>query len=257
MGHERYHDYGISGMVRQIGAFTCLLGETLRCLFTRRFPFRLLLVQLDQLGVKSLTIVNITAIFTGMVMAVQTYYTLGRLGVKYFIGEAVALSLVRELGPVLTALMVGGRVGAGITAEIGAMKVTEQVDAMRALGASPVQRLVVPRVVATMIMLPLLTIFADLLGILGGMFISVTEMHISAGFYIEHVLGAVSLHDVFSGVGKSVFFAFFISFIGCYNGLSVTGGADGVGRMTTRTVVAASISILVANFFLTKLFIMI
>ncbi len=243
-------------LIRHIGAFTSLLEETLRTLFTRRFPWRLLLVQLDQLGVKSLSIVNITAIFTGMVMAVQTYYTLGRLGVKYFIGEAVALSLVRELGPVLTALMVGGRVGAGITAEIGTMKVTEQVDALRALGASPVHRLVLPRVVATIIMLPLLTILADLLGILGGLFIAVTEMGISANFYFEHVLEAVSLHDVFSGIGKSLFFAFFISFIGCYNGLSVSGGADGVGRMTTNTVVAASISILVANFFLTKLFIM-
>lgn len=247
---------GPERLLRHIGAASRLLAATLRCLFTRPPRLRLLVEQLDQLGVKSLSIVGITAVFTGMVMAVQTWYTLGRLGVKYFIGEAVALSIVRELGPVLTALMVGGRVGAGITAELATMAVTEQVDAMRALGASPLQRLVIPRVLATMIMLPLLTVLADVLGILGGLFISVVEVNVSASFYIEHVLDAVSLHDVFSGVGKSLFFGFFIAFIGCYNGLAAGGGAGGVGRMTTSTVVASSIAVLVANFFLTKLFIM-
>jgi len=243
-------------IILHLGGLTLLMMEFFRCLFSRRFGWRLFIQQLDHLGVKSISIVNLTAIFTGMVLALQTHFTLGRLGVKYFIGEVVSISLVRELGPVLTALMVGGRVGAGITAEIGSMKVTEQVDAMRALGASPVRRMVIPKVLATMIMLPLLTVLADFLGIMGGMVIAVTEMNLTARYYLESVLDALQLEDVFSGVGKAMFFGHFIALIGCYNGLRVVGGADGVGRQTTNTVVAASIVILASNFFLTKLFIL-
>jgi phospholipid/cholesterol/gamma-HCH transport system permease protein len=177
-------------------------------------------------------------------------------GAKLLIADAVSLSLVRELGPVLTALLVAGRVGAGITAEIGSMAVTEQVDAIRALGASPVQKLVVPKVLATMIMLPMLTILADFVGILGGLIISVKELNQTVGYYSQHVIAALTFDDIFSGVGKTFFFAAFISIIGCYNGLNATGGADGVGRATTGTVVVASILILISNFFLTKLFLL-
>jgi len=231
--------------------------DTIRFTFKRPFGFDLLMGQLHHLGVRSLSITTITALFTGMVLALQTAYTLGIYGAKLLIGDAVSLSMVRELGPVLTSLLVAGRVGAGITAEIGSMAVTEQVDAIRALGASPVKKLVVPKVLATLIMLPLLTILADFIGIMGGLIISTKELDQSPHYYMQHVVNALSFDDIFSGVGKTVFFAGFISIIGCYNGLNASGGADGVGRATTSTVVSASILILISNFFLTKLFLLI
>jgi len=231
--------------------------DTIRFTFKRPFGFDLLMGQLHHLGVRSLSITTITALFTGMVLALQTAYTLGIYGAKLLIGDAVSLSMVRELGPVLTSLLVAGRVGAGITAEIGSMAVTEQVDAIRALGASPVKKLVVPKVLATLIMLPLLTILADFIGIMGGLIISTKELGQSPHYYMQHVVNALSFDDIFSGVGKTVFFAGFIAIIGCYNGLNASGGADGVGRATTSTVVVASILILISNFFLTKLFLLI
>jgi phospholipid/cholesterol/gamma-HCH transport system permease protein len=191
-----------------------------------------------------------------MVLAVQTSYSLGAYGVKSFTGDMVSLSIVRELGPVLTGLMIAGRVGSGITAEIGSMAVTEQVDAIRALAADPVRKLVVPKVVATMIMLPVLTILADAVGILGGLLIAVVNLDQPGAFYLQRVRRAIGFEDLFSGLGKSVFFAIFIAVVGCYNGLNTRGGASGVGRYTTFTVVAASILILISDFFLTKLFLL-
>lgn len=242
--------------VQHVGRVATLTGDTVRFTFRRPFGLDLLMAQLHHLGVRSLSITNVTALFTGMVLALQTAYTLGIYGAKLLIGDAVAISMVRELGPVLTSLLVAGRVGAGITAEIGSMAVTEQVDAIRALGASPVQKLVVPKVLATLIMLPALTVLADCIGILGGLVISMKELNQSSSYYTQHVISALSFDDVFSGLGKTVFFALFISIVGCYNGLRATGGAVGVGRATTNTVVVASILILISNFFLTKLFMM-
>lgn len=218
------------------------------------YEWSLLGAELYHLGVRSLSITNITALFTGMVIAVQTAYSLGAYGVRSFTGDMVSLSIVRELGPVLTGLMMAGRVGSGITAEIGSMTVTEQVDAIRALAADPVKKLVVPKVLATLIMLPTLTILADLLGIVGGLIVAVTNLQQPAAFYLQHVRNALGFQDIFSGLGKTVFFALFISVIGCYNGLNTKGGASGVGRYTTFTVVAASIMILCSDFFLTKIF---
>ncbi|TAK01901.1 ABC transporter permease, partial [bacterium] len=169
-------------------------------------------------------------------------------------GRILALSMLREMGPVLTALMIGGRVGAGITAEIGSMKVTEQIDAMRSLGINPIQKLVLPRLLALFVMLPLLTVLADFVGILGGLFISTMELDIPADFYLTSIVQFIKFQDLFSGLGKTFFFAFFIAIIACHNGLQVSGGADGVGRATTQTVVTSSITILVSDFFLTKLF---
>jgi phospholipid/cholesterol/gamma-HCH transport system permease protein len=166
----------------------------------------------------------------------------------------VSKSLVRELGPVLTALIVGGRIGAGMTAEIGTMKVTEQIDALRALATNPVRKLVVPRVVATTIMFPILTIIACGVGIFGGLIIAVGNLHVSANFYMRSVITAVNYNDLASGVGKTFFFGFGVSLIACFNGLRTSGGADGVGRATTMTVVSGAISVLVMDFFLTKLF---
>jgi phospholipid/cholesterol/gamma-HCH transport system permease protein len=246
-----------STAVQHVGRIALLSVDTIRFTFKRPFGFDLLMGQLHHLGVRSLSITTITALFTGMVLALQTAYTLGIYGAKLLIGDAVSLSMVRELGPVLTSLLVAGRVGAGITAEIGSMAVTEQVDAIRALGASPVKKLVVPKVLATLIMLPLLTILADFIGIMGGLIISTKELGQSPHYYMQHVVTALSFDDIFSGVGKTVFFAGFIAIIGCYNGLNASGGADGVGRATTSTVVVASILILISNFFLTKLFLLI
>ncbi len=246
----------ILSAIRHVGRVAVLTADTVRFAFRRPLGLDLLMGQLHHLGVRSLSITNITALFTGMVLALQTAHTLGIYGAKLLIGDAVSISIVRELGPVLTSLLVAGRVGAGITAEIGSMAVTEQVDAIRALGASPVKKLVVPKVLATIIMLPILTILADFIGIMGGLIISTKELGQTSNYYMQHVISALTFDDIFSGVGKTVFFAAFIAIIGCYNGLNATGGADGVGRATTSTVVMASILILISNFFLTKLFLL-
>lgn len=241
----------------EVGEMTNLAGQVIRETFRRPFEFKLLMVQLDQIGVKSLSIVVITAVFIGMVLALQTAYSLAEFGGKLFIGKVVSLSLVRELAPVLMSLMVGGRVGAGITAEIGTMKVTEQIDALRALATSPVRKLVVPKVLATTIMMPLLTVIACAVGILGGLMIAVFNLHLSGNQYMRSVITTVSYSDLASGVGKTFFFGFAISIIACFNGLRASGGADGVGRATTSTVVTGAISVLVMDFFLTKLFLVI
>ncbi|MGH7830781.1 MAG: MlaE family ABC transporter permease [Candidatus Binatia bacterium] len=236
-----------------LGGFGYLVADIARCL-RRPGEGRPIVTQMEQVGVRSLSIVTLTAIFTGMVLGLQLGNYLMRFGAKPYVGRILSVSIVREMGPVLTALMVGGRVGAGITAEIGSMKVTEQIDAMRSLGINPIQKLVFPRVIALMVMLPLLTILADFVGLVGGMFIAVFELDVGAGFYWSSILQFLRFQDVFSGLGKTLFFAFFIATIACYHGLQAGGGADGVGRATTRTVVATSITTLVSDFFLTKLF---
>lgn len=244
----------LSLTLSHVGAFSLLFAKTVREAARRKPEWGVLLDQLHHLGVRSLAIATVTALFTGMVLALQTSYSLAAYGAKLFVGDIVALSLVRELGPVLTSLMVGGRVGAGITAEIGTMKVTEQIDAIRAMAADPVRKLVVPKVLAIVIMLPILVVLADFVGIMGGMVMAVTTLNQPAAFYLQHVTTALSLHDVLSGLGKTVCFALFISLIACHFGLNATGGADGVGRATTQTVVAASLCVLISDFFLTKFF---
>lgn len=231
-----------------------LTARSFVAMLTPPYETRTWIREMDQIGVRSLGVAGVTTIFTGMVLALQTAYSLPAIGVKYYLGAVVAKSLVRELGPVLTALIVGGRIGAGMTAELGTMKVTEQIDALRSMAADPVKKLVAPKLVATLIMLPALTVIGDLLGILGGLVISVAQLNVTPGFYINDVIDALTLSDVASGIGKSFFFAYFIAIIGCYNGLHARGGADGVGRATTDTVVLASIMVLVSDFFLTKLF---
>lgn len=239
-----------------VGNLTDLASQTIEQM--RRGPIErpLVMAQLEQIGVRSLGIVIITSAFIGMVLALQTAYALADFGGKLFIGTVVSLSLVRELAPVLMSLMVGGRVGAGITAEIGTMKVTEQIDALRALAANPVRKLVVPRVVATTLMFPLLTIVSIALGILGGMLIAVANLNLDANFYLRSVIETVKYNDLASGIGKTFFFGFSTSLIACFNGLRTSGGADGVGRSTTQTVVTGAITVLIMDFFLTKLFLL-
>ncbi|MFW6206524.1 MAG: MlaE family ABC transporter permease, partial [Gemmatimonadota bacterium] len=241
-------------LVPRTGAIAVLTGRAFVHLLRPPYELRQWIRQMEQIGVRSLGVAAITTVFTGMVLALQTAYSLPSLGVKYYIGTVVSKSLVRELGPVLVALIVGGRIGSGMTAELGTMKVTEQIDALRSMAADPVKKLVVPKLAATLVMLPALTVIGDMLGILGGLVIAVTQLQLAPGFYINDVLTALTLADVASGVGKSFFFGYFIAIIGCHNGLHASGGADGVGRATTDTVVQASILILVSDFFLTKLF---
>lgn len=244
----------VGSLVVLLGGATLLAGRTLVRMVTPPFEWREILRQLDRIGVGSVNLTNITALFTGMVLALQTGYTLAAFGAKHYIGEVVALSLVRELGPVLTALMVGGRVGAGITAELGTMTVTEQVDAIRSMGADPIRKLVAPRVWATFLALPALTVLANGLGIFGGMIVAVLDQGSTPTFYFQHVFRLLTFQDVASGLGKTFFFAYLIGIISCFNGLGAQGGADGVGKATTNTVYAAAIGILILNFFLTKLF---
>jgi phospholipid/cholesterol/gamma-HCH transport system permease protein len=244
----------LSTALGHVGSISLLFAQTVKEAARRRPEWPVLIDQLHHLGVRSLAIATVTALFTGMVLALQTSYSLAAYGAQFFVGNVVALSLVRELGPVLTALMVGGRVGAGITAEIGTMKVTEQIDAIRAMAASPVRKLVVPKVLAIVIMLPLLVILADFVGVMGGLVMAVTALGQPAAFYIQHVKDALVIHDVLSGLGKTAFFGLFIGLIACHSGLNATGGADGVGRATTQTVVTASLSVLISDFFLTKFF---
>jgi phospholipid/cholesterol/gamma-HCH transport system permease protein len=240
-----------------VGGITTLAVQTVQQM--RRGPIErsLLTAQFDQIGVRSISIVVITSAFIGMVLALQTAYALEDFGGKLFVGMIVSLSLVRELAPVLMSLMVGGRVGAGITAELGTMKVTEQIDALRALATNPVRKLVVPRVLATTLMFPLLTIISCALGILGGLVIAVANLNLSANYYLRSVIETVQYNDLASGVCKTFFFGFVIGLIACYNGLRTSGGADGVGRSTTMTVVVGAISVLIMDFFLTKLFLFI
>lgn len=237
-----------------LGQITDLAGQTIREYWRAPLEKKLVIAQFDQVGVRSISIVVITSAFIGMVLALQTAYSLADFGGKLFIGKVVSLSLVRELAPVLMSLMVGGRVGAGITAELGTMKVTEQIDALRALATNPVRKLVVPRVLATTVMFPLLTVISCALGILGGLLIAVANLNLSANFYLRSVIETIQYNDLASGVGKTFFFGFAIGLIACYNGLRTTGGADGVGRATTMTVVTGAISVLIMDFFLTKLF---
>jgi phospholipid/cholesterol/gamma-HCH transport system permease protein len=238
-----------------LGGIGLLVYEVMRCI-RRRWEGSIIMAQMEHIGVRSLSIVILTAVFTGMVLALQMGSYLSRFGARPYVGRILALTMLRELGPVLTGLMIAGRVGSGITAELGSMNVTEQIDAMRSMGINPVQKLVFPRLVALMVMLPLLTILADFVGVLGGLFTSVLELNVSGSFFLRSIIQFLRFGDLFSGLGKSFFFAFSIAMIACYNGLQASGGADGVGRATTKTVVMSSITILVSDFFLTKLFLL-
>lgn len=237
-----------------LGGIALLTRECVLQVFKRPLGARLILTEMYSLGVTSLSITNVTLLFTGMVISIQTSYTLGAYGAKIYVGNMVGLSIALELGPVLTAIMVAGRVGAGITADLGTMAVTEQVDALRALAANPIKRLVVPRLLALIIMIPALTVLADVVGIFGGLLMAVLDIGQTSEFYIAHVQQSLHVRDLLRGLGKTPFFALAIGIISCYNGLAASGGADGVGRATRNTVVAASMTVFISNFFLAKLF---
>jgi phospholipid/cholesterol/gamma-HCH transport system permease protein len=238
--------------VLAVQEFSFLLVDAVRHAFT---PPRYLvdtLLQMDVIGFGSLPIVLLIGFFTGGVLALQTYRTLSTFGEVGIMGKVIALSLVLELGPVLTALMMAGRNSSGIASEIGSMVVSEQVDAMRALGTDPLRKLVIPRLFATVVTLPLLTILADFCGLLGGYLVSYMTVRLTTAEYWTSAYQALTYHDVVQGLLKPFFFAFIISLVGCYQGLHTTGGTEGVGRATTQAMVVASVLIVVVDFFITK-----
>lgn len=220
----------------------------------RPFEVHALVEQIEAIGVRSMSVVFLTAVFSSMVITVQFAVQLARFGAKEWAGNAVGVTLARELGPVMTALMVGGRVGAGIAAELGSMAVTEQIDAVRALGADPVRKLVLPRVAATLLVLPLMTSMSVVIGVLAGGGIAALEPDTHLSYFINAALRSTTLADLFSGLTKTVFFGFNIAMVACYLGMNTRGGTVGVGQATTKTVVISSVVTLVSDFFLTKLF---
>jgi phospholipid/cholesterol/gamma-HCH transport system permease protein len=240
--------------VADMGGMSLLASRTVYDAITPPYGLRLLLAQMDYIAVRSVSIVGVAGLFVGLVLALQTAYGLARFGAKGTVGIIVGLSMVRELGPVVTAILVGGRVGSGFTAELGSMKVTEQIDAMRALGVNHIKKLVVPRVLITMLAMPMLTVIADALGIFGGMMISQYEFNVDYHQYYNTITQYVEMADMLDGLGKTVVFGFLIGVVGCYNGLETRGGTEGLGRATTGTVVTCSLLIFISDFFLTKFF---
>ncbi len=235
--------------------FVILSGRALSNVFKRPHYTDDIALQCDIIGVQSVPVVMMVGFFTGGVMGLQMSRALATYGAQGQIGQIVSITLVRELGPVLTAWMIAGRNGSGIASELGSMKVTEQIDAMRALGTDPVQKLVTPRLIAGAAMLPLLTIIADLMGMLGGFVVAVTVMNITAAEYWSLAWRSLVWNDVAQGLIKPLAFGIIIALVGCFYGLRTTGGTQGVGRATTQSVVVAQIWIIIVTFFIGKFFV--
>ena len=236
------------------GGVGALTQQVFRSLALPPKYFRLIVQEIEVMGVRSLGVALTAAIFTGMVFTIQSAVNMARFGAANYVGPLAALAILRELGPVLTAILVGGKVASGITAELGSMKVTEQIDALRTLGVNYIKRLVVPRVLAALIVFPLLTTLSDAVGVLGGMLIMFLERGADIYAYWNITTYWVVPKDFLTGVGKSIFFGFIVTMIGCYNGLSTEGGTEGLGRATTATVVHVTMAVIVSDFFITKLF---
>jgi phospholipid/cholesterol/gamma-HCH transport system permease protein len=236
----------------EIQEFTLLSFRTVRSLFRKPRYFEDILRQMEMIGTGSVFIIMLTGFFTGGVLALQSAKSLKSFGAVNLTGQLVSLSLVRELGPVLTALMVAGRVAAGIASQIGSMVVTQQIDAMRGLGTDPIKKLVAPRMIATTTMLPLLTVVADLFGLVGGWIVSFYTLRLNSALYWNTAMRSLSYNDALEGLLKPIVFGFIIGMIGCYFGINTTGGTRGVGRSTTQAVVTASILVIIADFFVSK-----
>jgi phospholipid/cholesterol/gamma-HCH transport system permease protein len=244
--------FSLKAAVKEVQDLSSLTGKAFASMFRRPFYVRDILLQMDIIGVGSLTVVMLTGFFTGAVLTLQTSKELSRFGAVGFTGGLVSVSLVRELGPVLASLMVAGRVGSGMASELGSMLVTEQINAMRALGTDPIKKLVVPRLLATIAMLPVLTIVADTLGIIGGLAVALNVLHITTNLYLSRAWDSLSYMDLFGGLLKPLVFGALIAVVSCYCGLRTYGGTQGVGRSTTQAVVASSVLILVFDFFLSR-----
>jgi phospholipid/cholesterol/gamma-HCH transport system permease protein len=237
-----------------LGGISTLAFQTICLTFTPPYKRKRILEQSKKAGVDSFLIVALISFFIGVIFSFQIAYLMRQLGAEMYIASIVALSIVRELGPVITALIVAGRVGASITAELGSMQVTEQIDALTTLATNPIKYLVVPRFVALSVMLPILTLFADTVGILGGWLICVYKLGIPSKMYMTIAFDSLQFKDLFTGLAKTVFFGMIIAFVSCYEGFNVEGGAEGVGKATTQSVVISFILIIACDCFFTALF---
>jgi len=253
---EHLRNLGARSLIflRYVGGIWLLFIESVFWTFVTRPRRKRIMAQMNEIGVNSLPIVMLTSFFTGMVLALQSAYQMQRVSAEMYIASLVSLSMLRELGPVLTALVVAGRVGAAITAEVGTMRVTEQIDALETLATNPIKYLVVPKFLALIIMLPLLTIYADIIGILGGCLVGVGKLGISSTLYLRMTFEPLALKDFITGLIKALAFANIICIVACYQGINTEGGAEGVGRSTTLSVVISFILIIAADCFFTALF---
>ncbi|MEM6954415.1 MAG: ABC transporter permease [Myxococcota bacterium] len=245
----------LESALREVGAVTQLSVQTVRTFFSTRFEGNSFIRLVDSLGVKSMGIASATAIFVGMVMTIQFGVFMEKYGAKEALGRVIGISEARELAPALTSLVVGSRIAAGMAAEIGSMSVTEQIDAIRALGADPIRKLVVPRVAASVVVMPLIACFALLLGLGAAMTVSSLTFGIAFKTFAGAAVDAITVSDYVSGLSKTPVFGFLIGILGCYFGLTTRGGTEGVGRSTTRSVVVVSITVLVADALLTQIFV--
>lgn len=241
-------------LIHYAGGVSVLFAQTIFWIFVPPLKRRHVLDQMVKVGIDSLPIVFLTSMFTGMVLALQSAYQMQKISAQLYIASLVALSMTRELGPVLTALVIAGRIGASITAELGTMKVTEQIDALETLATNPIKYLVAPRFLALFFMLPLLTVYADIIGIFGGYIVGVWKLNITHNLYMEMTWNPLKLKDVMTGVIKSFAFATIICTVACHEGMNVEGGAEGVGAATTKAVVTSFILIIAADCLFTALF---
>jgi phospholipid/cholesterol/gamma-HCH transport system permease protein len=239
--------------IEEMGKILLLFLSVLAWMFRPPLKLRNIFKQMEFVGVKSIFVVVLTGTFTGMVLALQGYHGFKMFSAESLVGSTVALGMTRELGPVLTSLMVTARAGSAMAAELGTMRVTEQIDALYVMAANPVKHLIVPRVIAGFLMVPLLTVVSDFMGIIGGYFVGVHILNINSGIFIKNITRLVDLNDIYSGLIKAACFGLILSLVGCYKGFKTSGGAEGVGRATTEAVVLASISILVSDYFLTAI----
>jgi phospholipid/cholesterol/gamma-HCH transport system permease protein len=243
----------IKGGVYEVQEYVRLQIATLRGCVSRPFYFHDVVEQFEQIGIGSLTVVVLTGFFTGAVLALQTGITLDQFGARPFVGRLISASMIKELGPVLTGLMLAGRIGSGIAAELGSMVVTDQINALRALGTDPIRKLVVPRVLAGFFMAPVLTVIANTVGIIGGWLIAVFQLRVASSLYWSSIIEGLYMEDAMMGLIKPFCLGYVIVTIGCHVGLRTKGGTQGVGRATTQAVVAASVAVIAVDFFVTRL----
>jgi len=239
--------------IEEGGRLAIMFSKTLLWTFRRPLNLKNILIQMEEIGVNSIPVIMITGAFTGMVLSLQSHTGFKRFGAETFVGTVVALSMTRELGPVLSGLMVSGRVGSAMAAELGTMQVTEQIDALYTLATNPIKYLIVPRFLAATIIMPILTIFSDIIGIAGGYFVSIHMLGSNPTIYARRTWDFLKFNDVYSGLLKATVFGMIIAIVSCYHGFTAEGGASGVGKATTKAVVWSSLLILVANYFITAL----
>jgi phospholipid/cholesterol/gamma-HCH transport system permease protein len=235
-----------------LGGSYLMLRDSILQMIRKPIPYHLVIEQVYQIGLKSLPLVIICVLSIGMVMALQFGISLEKFGGKIYVPKIVSLSIIRELGPVFSCIMIAARIGSGITSEIGSMVVTEQLDAMRALGTSPIRRIALPRILGCFIAVPILAVIANTVGVLGGLIVGVNDLGLDPLFYMEKVYTTIRIPDYITGIVKTIFFSFMISVPACYLGFNVKGGTKGVGRATTQSVVFASIAIMIGDYILTK-----